>query len=483
MRKSLNSSICNNNSWLLSTIQEIFATPSENLKMHNFIFESSNDAASWNAKILEENDFDYSKAVKNNPNSMITPGSELRPAHILEKIFGHRQDWTELEEIIKEGCSYPIIDEPDETTRLSDLKALIERGNHKSASSEDAINRMIPMYEKEDSRTYQIPIPISIVTKINGASMNPMGLQKQKTVNEKGEIVDKYRMTHDLSFKAPSGNSVNATTIEELLMECFYGQCLRRIIHMTVALRHKFPDLMIFIIKYDFDAAYRRLHVHPKFAVRAITIVSGLAYILTRLPFGSAAAPSAYSCFSEAIFELANDILQDEDWDPNKIHSSYTEKFHKKDPMDNKIPFDKAVPLLVKFPIRERYCDGYIDDGILLAVDRNNNVQKCQEALPLATDVVMRPLSEKENEKRDPSIQDKKLKGEGTPSERRRVLGWMLCTRTLRVYLPPEKSNILDDTNQENNTNGENKSKKPGEPNRKTQSCGIYFTPLEIFPQ
>lgn len=296
------------------------------------------------------------------------------------------------------------------------------------------------MYKKEVSRTYQIPIPISIVTKIKGASMNPMGLQKQKTVNEQGEIIDKYRMTHDLSFKAPSGNSVNATTIEELLMECFYGQCLRRVIHMIVALRFKFEDLIIFIIKYDFDAAYRRLHVHPKYAVRAITILNGMVYILTRLPFGSSAAASVYSCFSEAIFELANDILQDDEWDPNKLHSSYTEKLHKKEPLEPSIPFDKAVPLLVKFLIREKYCDGYIDDGILLATDKNNNVQKCQEALPLATDVAMRPLSTKENEKRDPSIQDKKLKGEGTSSERRRVLGWILYTRTLRVYLPPEKA-------------------------------------------
>ena len=270
--------------------------------------------------------------------------------------------------------------------------------------------------------------------------MNPMGLQKQKTVDETGKVIDKYRMTHDLSFPTQSGNSVNNTTIEELLMECFYGQCLRRIIHMIVAQRNAFRNTSIYIIKYDFDAAYRRLHVHPTFAVRAITVLSDLAYILTRLPFGSAAAPSIYSCFSEAIFELANDLLQDEEWDPEKIHSSYTSKLHKKEPLDENIPFDETVPLLVKFPLRERYCDGYIDDGILLAVDKNNNVKKCQKALPIATDVVMRPLATTENEAGDPSIQYRKLKGEGTPSERRRVLGWILCTRTLRVYLPPEKA-------------------------------------------
>lgn len=30
--------------------------------------------------------------------------------------------------------------------------------------------------------------------------------------------------------------------------------------------------------------------------------------------------------------------------------------------------------------------------------------------------------------------------GEGTPSERKTVLGWLICTRALRIFLPEEKA-------------------------------------------
>lgn len=67
MRKFLNISLCNNKAWLLHSIQEILADPSKDLKMHSFIFENSTDAANWNAKILKENDFDYTRTVKKQP--------------------------------------------------------------------------------------------------------------------------------------------------------------------------------------------------------------------------------------------------------------------------------------------------------------------------------------------------------------------------------------------------------------------------------
>ena len=41
---------------------------------------------------------------------------------------------------------------------------------------------------------------------------------------------------------------------------------------------------------------------------------------------------------------------------------------------------------------------------------------------------------------REDHIQSIKLKGEGTPTERRVVLGWLICTRELRIYLPQPKA-------------------------------------------
>ena len=151
MRKSINNNLCNGKSWLLATIEKILATPSQKIEMHSFIFENSKDAAKWNAKIIEENNFDYSKAVEKQPNSMITPGSELRTVEVLETIFKFRKDWPELKEIITKGCCYPIKEMPDEATRLADLEAMIERGNHRSASSKEAIERISQCTKKRST--------------------------------------------------------------------------------------------------------------------------------------------------------------------------------------------------------------------------------------------------------------------------------------------------------------------------------------------
>ena len=210
---------------------------------------------------------------------------------------------------------------------------------------------------------------------------------------------------------------------------------------MIVALRLEFPEEIIFIIKYDFDAAYRRLHCHPLHAIKAIIVFGQLAYILCRLPFGAAAGPSIYSKFSEMIFELTNDIMQDEYWDPDELNSPYYhDKLHLPDRLSEEIEFGDAKPLAVEFPSRECYCDGYIDDSIVLCLDKKNNVKKGQQALPLAIDTAMRPRTNNETVFREDHIQPIKLKGEGTPIERRIVLGWLICTRELRIYLPQPKA-------------------------------------------
>ena len=119
-----------------------------------------------------------------------------------------------------------------------------------------------------------------------------MDFKNKKTVDRNGKIIDKYRLTHDLSFPGPSGNSINKNVDDDLLTECYYGQCLRRVIHMIVALRIKNPTTIIYLMKYDFDAAYRRLHVNPLMAVKAITIIEEFAYLLLRLPFGASPGPA-----------------------------------------------------------------------------------------------------------------------------------------------------------------------------------------------
>ena len=162
---------------------------------------------------------------------------------------------------------------------------MMERGNHPSANDPDKFDILKQNYDKETEQSFMIPILPEIFDWIDFLEMTPLGIAAQPTITADGKIGVKNRLIHDCSFKMESGHSINDQHINEVPDECHYGQCLRRPLHMLHRLRYEYPDKKIFICKYDLDAAYRRLHVHPDHAVRATTMVQKLGYLLLRLPF------------------------------------------------------------------------------------------------------------------------------------------------------------------------------------------------------
>lgn len=293
---------------------------------------------------------------------------------------------------------------------------------------------------KRHKKGYQFVIPVSYLTKLKNAGVIPIGVADQYSINEKGERIPKPRPTHDASFPTPTGYSVNNDHDLELLTECFYGQCLRRLIHAIHRARLAFPTNVIYLVKYDLEAAYRRMHVFPPHAVTTITIIEKLAYLLTRLPFGTACGPRRYSDISESIFDSANDLLEDSTWNPSTFSPPIANKFDKAETLSENIPFATARDLEVDIPLRETTCDGYIDDSITLAVHRNDNLRRAQTAVPLLVDSIFRPVSQNETVEREEAISEIKLQGEGTPSEQKLVLGWLLDTRRLTIHLPTDKA-------------------------------------------
>jgi hypothetical protein len=55
---------------------------------------------------------------------------------------------------------------------------------------------------------FALPLTIDIIKQIPNASLAPLGCHLQETINEFGERVPKYRMTHVQTFPGPSGKSV-----------------------------------------------------------------------------------------------------------------------------------------------------------------------------------------------------------------------------------------------------------------------------------
>lgn len=250
----------------------------------------------------------------------------------------------------------------------------------------------------------------------------------------------KCRFIHDCSFPSQSGTSINLQHDKDILEEYVYGQCLHRLLHQLHQLRLTFPTKSIYISKYDLDAAYRRLRVLVKHAVKATTIINTLAYIQTRLPFGTTAGSSVYVQVSEAIMDLVNDILNDPNWDPDSLHSPHASKLQSPQVSEADIPYAKAKPLAVDPPILMAFCDGYIDDLITMAVDIRNNIKRAQQAPPPAVHSVFYKVNPCEPLPRFDPISLPKLSSEGRSSESKIVMGWTICTRRFRILLPADKA-------------------------------------------
>ena len=441
MREYLNSTVTNN-SWLVTTIHDICRTAEPDWKPTGFQFENSIHAAEWNTKILKSYQYDYGKVVAARPGTYLTPGTEFRNLTVLQKIWGPRQNWTRLRNILSKGIEYPLITEQSDDERLSDLRAMVARGNHKSAQKPANLIALRKNIEKEIQHQYLIPTTVASIFKLKGATINPLGVSEQYSINTKGEKILKPRTCHDASFPAPSDYSVNLDHNMELLSECIYGQCLRRIIHSLHRARITYPTTVILLFKYDLDSAYRRLHVCAEHVVKTIKIVDDLAYILLRRPFGARCGPSIYSDVSESIFDLANDILHNPTWDPTVLHSPHTEILQPPEITSADDPFSRAKPLAIHIPLRETMTDGYIDDAITFAVQSETNIMRAQNALPLAVHTIFKPATPTDQKIREDPLSLRKLEGDGTPSEEKIVLGWLLNTISLSIHLPLDKAHF-----------------------------------------
>ena len=455
MRKYLKEKEKLNISWLVHHLTTLCETKEETPKKHAFRFEDSIKAAEFNTKLIKYTDYDLDACIKRQKKTILTYGSEFRDTKNLKKLLGYHEDWPEIREILNEGCNYKLGPDPDEETRLSDLKALLKRGNHKSAKRD--ITVLKKAVSKEVKKGWLLPVTIKSLTKIKGLSIIPLGIANQDTIDEHGNRIPKKRVTHDASFLAPSGLSVNKMVIESQLQECIYGQCLRRIIHVMHQMRFTYKDKRIFMTKYDLDAAYRRIHTTIKHAVKCTTVIEDRAYIALRLPFGVSPGPSVYSTISESIYDLVNDLLNDEDWDRLKLNSPYLKNLPKPEQSDESIPLEQVRELSVYVPDRKMAADGYIDDCLSLSIDEDDLVQKSQEALPLIIHSIFRPKDPEEPIERDDNISEKKLKAEGQPSEIRIMLGWQIDSRRMRISLPSTKAiawaNDIDNILTKNKTN------------------------------
>ena len=420
--------VSNSPSWLLKTISAILDRDDIPMKDHVLHFANTKIAAKYNSNLLKKLCYNYSKLIAAYSNSTISPGSEFRKPALLEILFHKYADWKFVKAIISDGADYPINhDIVDEEAQKFDLLHMIERGNHKSTLTAENKKEVQTVLEKETSRGWQFLILTSTILKIPGAMYIPIGITEQITVNQSGEYVPKKRWIHDCKYAYPSGQSLNNIVDLKGYPKCRYGHALLRYLHQIHQTHLEHPNTVILQTKTDLDSAYRRLHTTPAIATKQITIVKDVAFVTVRLSFGSKPAPVIYSTSSDILFDQANDILRNAAWDPTTLHDKIKDKLPIKEVLDESIPFGTAKRLFVPVPRRETFIDGYVDDGIGVCVNINNNLQKLQNAILLATEVMFRFLSQSELVKLNDQINDTKLQGEGKLSEAKTLNTIRLC--------------------------------------------------------
>jgi hypothetical protein len=282
----------------LTRLTEVASSATEPPKRVPVAFDTSPAALKANDKLLQEHDFDLENLMKAFQDTTLGYGSEFRPLGQLRKVLGGHPEYPVLADLIQNGMDYRFKRELTEDERKRELRGMLQRGNHKS--TEKGSNTAEALLAKDVSHGFSIPVSPSTIEKIKGAMVQPLGLASQFALAEDGSRKIKNRLTQDLLFSLTEpGISVNSRIDMDLYPEMFYGWCISRIIHFIVALRLSYPDRRIFISKYDYSDAYRRMAHAGSAAAQSITVLLAIAYIAIRLTFGGSPNPPSWCLFSE----------------------------------------------------------------------------------------------------------------------------------------------------------------------------------------
>ena len=439
----------------MAVVARIATTPCPTPTKSEFRFELSQSAATHNSAILAKYDFDLGKAIDANPGSIVSPGSELRPIAQLDQLFVHHPNYARFRSNSTTGIDYPA-DELDEETRMRDLKAQLERGNHKSALTPEAEPIVNKLFRQDAELGYLITISKECILKLKHAEVYPLGLQHQLTIDEQGRQIPKKRVTHDLSNQKKKGRSINQRIDESLVPTTMYGHALQRFAHLIHHIRRHHPNRRILMCKSDFEKAYRRLHTNAKIAAKCIATWKTdedssegnegnfIGAILNRLPFGSSPAPAEFSTASEMIFDLANDLMHCPHWDPIELPSPHVDLLPEPERLPDDTPFGAALAADVHLPPSQKAgVDGFIDDGAVAVLDDERNqpmVRRARQALGMATHLVFRPVAADEPIPRPDPQSLRKLKAEGQLRETLIFLGWEFQSRAFLIALPDDKA-------------------------------------------
>jgi hypothetical protein len=413
------------------------ATPCRHPSKPIFEFDLSIEAAKKNyITLMRKFGGDLHKALHAQQGSPLQYDSEFKPESTLALIFSNQPNWEKMRIVLLNGSTWPLSPLGD-INQLLDINDALAFGNHKGADQQPEL--LLKLVRDDVNRGFALHLPLEKIKKIPGVLFAPLNIQLQKTINERGEIIPKDRLTHNQSWKGQSETSVNSRVDEEQLMPCYFGRALRRIINWTVAAQKQYPNKWILATKLDVKTTFQRCHLNALTAVQTCTQLPALnlALMMLRLSFGGAPCPSEWGAISESGCNLMNAILQHDDWDPLTLFATAAQAHvPPKEVLPEDIPFGIGQDLIVDIPVDARgIINVYIDDFIGLTIDLNNtnNATRLEQAPLLGLTAVSREVSPIKPLPRNDMDAQAKLKAETGLTETKVILGWLWNFWTMTI--------------------------------------------------
>jgi hypothetical protein len=406
-------------------------------------FATDEESLQRNGQTLEDHGYDIGRLLTANAGTTIWHGSEFRPWGHLDPLLRNHPLKAYLKQVLGEGMDYHFTRELSEDERTDELEAQLARGNHKSAVENE--DRVIALLAKDVKHGFCFPFPAGLVGKIKGGAVQPGGVTTQFGLKADGTREQKKRLTHDLTFSITTEDaSVNNRVDMDRYPEMYYGWCLTRCIHFAANLRAKHPGRRIFMQKFDYSDAYRRMSHTGRAAAQTILVVASVAYLMLRLAFGGSPNPPCFCAFSETLTDLANEIACSDSF-PDGANVPTVEAEHLvivDYPNDEEPHRDCTQPAFeVPVSVTSRK-DCFIDDVVNIFLDEGAERLEAEcRSVPLAVHLMSRPHAGDGQEPvpRRPLLGPDKLAAEGRPSEILVVLGWGMDTRRMVVFLPQDK--------------------------------------------
>ena len=395
-----------------------------------------------NTKYLEDCGWDFEEVFARHKQTTVDHGSEFRPVEDLRVILGRHPFFESLADMFQRGFEYHLDRELSEEERAAELSAQLVRGNHKSATeSEEEVQLLL---EGDVRHGFVLPVWDSALLRVKGCQLQPGGMVRQLSLKADGSRKIKNRFTHDLSFAINSADaSINARVDMSRYTDMVYGWCFQRILHYLAALRANHPEAKIYLAKFDYSDAYKRISQSPKATAATVVRFGRIAYFCWRMVFGGSPNPAGFSCFSETLTDLANEIAMSS-YHPRMGTSDTIQQTHlvPKEVEDPGAPIEPAImPALIVSTRLTSYRDCFIDDVIDCHLGTPQNLERAPHIVQLAVQAMSRPHAggEEEPVPRRPLLGPEKLEAEGRSSERQIVLGWEIQTRAFVVALPFDK--------------------------------------------